>query len=182
MCRTFLETGGFRREGLLIFFCRYLGTFQRNAPPHVPNPQRHFRAHKIPNTQLYNMPNQDRTFVIEHPELPDRHVFTGHEPKQAASKAFTHLRKNKKAGKGKTVFIIRETGSKKELTYTGEYKKRRTPLVITRADGSSTKYEYESTVNRMEDRAAAKVKRTSHSKKRSASKSKRSSKSATRRK
>ena len=127
------------------------------------------------------MPNQGRKFVIVHPELSERHEFTGHAPLQAANKAYTHLRKNHKAAtKGKLVFIIREVNKTKELAYSGTCKKLQKPVVIVRKDGTTAKYKFENTVHRMEDAVALKVKRTTHTKKRNP-KTTKNVKSATRR-
>jgi len=94
------------------------------------------------------MPNQDRNFVLVFPKLKTTHTFAGHGPRQAANKAFTCLRKAGKVKTGKTlVFIIRETGTTKELTYSGEYKKLKNRKVITRGDGQYV-VEYENKVYR----------------------------------
>lgn len=93
------------------------------------------------------MPNQERSFVIVHPEIDARKPFTGHAPKQAASKALSYLRRAKLAGKGKTVVILKEANTDfvkkhnekkgvrkintdKELAYIGESKKLKKPVVI----------------------------------------------------
>ena len=98
------------------------------------------------------MPNQDRNFVLVFPKLKTTHTFAGHGPRQAANKAFTCLRKAGKVKAGKTlVFIIRETGTTKELTYSGEYKKLKNRKVITRGDGQYVvEYEKRRAVSHLE--------------------------------
>ena len=96
------------------------------------------------------MPNQDRDFVIVHPKLSARHTFSGHNPLQAANKAYTHLRKNKRGvGKGKYTFSIREVRTDKVLTYTGTHEKLKKPIVITHKDGSTVNHEYKNVVHRV---------------------------------
>ena len=125
------------------------------------------------------MPNQDRNFVLVFPKLKTTHTFAGHGPRQAANKAFTCLRKAGKVKTGKTlVFIIRETGTTKELTYSGEYKKLKNRKVITLGDGQYV-VEYENKVYRELEEGYREKKRSSSSKskksKSSKSKSKKSS-------
>ena len=122
------------------------------------------------------MPNQDRNFVLVFPKLKTTHTFAGHGPRQAANKAFTCLRKAGKVKTGKTlVFIIRETGTTKELTYSGEYKKLKNRKVITRGDGQYV-VEYENKVYRELEEGYREKKRPSSSKSKK-SKSSKSSKS-----
>jgi len=78
-----------------------------------------------------------RNFKLVEPEFGG--IYTGNTPKQAATKAFTQLRK-KHNKKGKIKFSIKETtvdSTRKIFNYEGERSKLDTPSVVQFGSGKN---------------------------------------------